>query len=67
MCNYFTPTAYCCALQNNFVVSGAVLILPLSQNHPHDYPYMQKTCDIAEKAILAKENLPKKCVNRDKM
>ena len=30
-------------------------------------PYMQKTCDVAEKAILAKKNLRKKCVNRDKM
>ena len=29
--------------------------------------YMQKTCDVAEKAILAKKNLGKKCVNRDKM
>ena len=29
-------------------------------------PYMQKTCDVAEKAILAKKNLRKKCVNRDK-
>ena len=29
--------------------------------------YMQKTCDVAEKAILAKKNLQKKCVNRDKM
>ena len=30
------------------------------------FPYMQKTCDVAEKAILAKKNLRKKCVNRDK-
>ena len=30
-------------------------------------PYMQKTCDVAEMAILAKKNLRKKCVNRDKM
>ena len=29
--------------------------------------YMQKTCDVAVKAILAKKNLRKKCVNRDKM
>ena len=29
--------------------------------------YMQKTCDVAEMAILAKKNLRKKCVNRDKM
>ena len=29
--------------------------------------YMQKTCDVAEKAILAKKKLPKKCVNRDIM
>ena len=29
--------------------------------------YMQKTCDVTEKAILAKKNLRKKCVNRDKM
>ena len=29
--------------------------------------YMQKTCDVAEKAIWAKINLRKKCVNRDKM
>ena len=28
--------------------------------------YMQKTCDVAEKAILAKKNLRKKCANRDK-
>ena len=26
---------------------------------------MQKTCDVAEKAILAKKNLRKKCVNCD--
>ena len=30
-------------------------------------PYMQKTCDVAEKTILAKKKLRKKCVNRDKM
>ena len=30
-------------------------------------PYMQKTCDVAEKAILAKKKLRKKCVNRDIM
>ena len=35
--------------------------VPLSQ------AYMQKTCDVAGKAILAKINLRKKCVNRDKM
>ena len=29
--------------------------------------YMQKTCDVAEKAILAKKKLRKKCVNRDIM
>ena len=29
--------------------------------------YMQKTCDVAEMAILAKKKLRKKCVNRDKM
>ena len=29
--------------------------------------YMQKTCDVAEKAILAKKKLRKKCVKRDKM
>ena len=33
----------------------------------HIDSYMQKTCDVAEKAILAKKNLRKKCVNRDKM
>ena len=33
----------------------------------HFKAYMQKTCDVAEKAILAKKNLRKKCVNRDKM
>ena len=27
--------------------------------------YMQKKCDVAEKAILAKKNLRKKCVNRE--
>ena len=31
------------------------------------YSYMQKTCDVAVKAILAKKKLRKKCVNRDKM
>ena len=31
------------------------------------YPYMQKTCDVAVKAILAKKKLRKKCVNRNKM
>ena len=30
-------------------------------------PYMQKKCDVAGKAILAKKKLRKKCVNRDKM
>ena len=34
---------------------------------PMTYAYMQKTCDVAEKAILAKKKLRKKCVNRDKM
>ena len=29
--------------------------------------YMQKMCDVAEKAILAKKKLRKKCINRDKM
>ena len=29
--------------------------------------YMQKTCDVAGKAILAKKKLRTKCVNRDKM
>ena len=29
--------------------------------------YMQKTCDVTEKAILAQKKLRKKCVNRDKM
>ena len=29
--------------------------------------YMQKTCDVAEKATLAKKKLRKNCVNRDKM
>ena len=33
----------------------------------HRRAYMQKTCDVAEKAILAKKKLRKKCVNRDKM
>ena len=33
----------------------------------NDRAYMQKTCDVAEKAILAKKKLRKKCVNRDKM
>ena len=32
----------------------------------HKYAYMQKTCDVAEEAILAKIKLQKKCVNRDK-
>ena len=31
-----------------------------------DGAYMQKTCDVAEKATLAKKKLRKKCVNRDK-
>ena len=34
---------------------------------PEKATYMQKTCDVAEKATLAKKNLRKKCVNRDKM
>ena len=33
----------------------------------NDNAYMQKTCYVAEKAILAKKKLRKKCVNRDKM
>ena len=35
--------------------------------YDEDETYMQKTCDFTEKAILAKKNLRKKCVNRDKM
>ena len=38
-----------------------VVTLPMAES------YMQKTCDVAEKAILAKKKLRKKCVNRDKM
>ena len=37
------------------------------QENTYAEPYMQKTCDVAEMAILAKKNLRKKCVNRDKM
>ena len=40
---------------------------PLSQVRDRPGTYMQKTCDVAVKAILAKKNLRKKCVNRDKM
>ena len=32
----------------------------------HIVAYMQKMCGFAEKAILAKKKLRKKCVNRDK-
>ena len=39
----------------------------ISLMHSSGKPYMQKTCDVAEKALLAKKNLRKKCVNRDKM
>ena len=31
-----------------------------------NWAYMQKTCDVAVMAILAKKKLQKKCVNRDK-
>ena len=41
--------------------------LQLLQLRPHLLTYMQKTCDVAEEAILAKKKLRKKCVNRDKM
>ena len=33
----------------------------------NDKAYMQKTCEVAEMAILAKKKLRKKCVNCDKM
>ena len=46
--------------------SGSNQIIVGGSNHII-VAYMQKTCDVAEKAILAKKNLRKKCVNRDKM
>ena len=42
-------------------------LIQLSRTRGKWESYMQKTCDVAEKAILAKKNLRKKCVNRDKM
>ena len=39
----------------------------LTANNDEEEPYMQKTCDVTEKAILAKKKLRKKCVNRNKM
>ena len=42
-------------------------ILWAANHHIVFTSYMQKTCDVAEKAILAKKNLRKKCVNHDKM
>ena len=47
------------ALPRALDIVGELLLVVLA--------YMQKTCDVAEKAILAKKNLRKKCVNRDKM
>ena len=49
---------YCCDLILTFQQMSVQLYAP---------SYMQKTCDVAEKAILAKKKLRKKCVNRDKM
>ena len=43
------------------------MLLFFIQNICNIHSYMQKTCDVAEKAILAKKKLRKKCVNRDKM
>ena len=44
-----------------------VLLVSKMQSNDWGQAYMQKTCDVAGKAILAKINLRKKCVNRDKM
>ena len=57
------------SLVHKFKVSlGAclVLLLELLELKFVFKAYMQKTCDVAEKAILAKKKLRKKCVNRDK-
>ena len=42
-----------------------LLVLQIGSQPPR--AYMQKTCDVTEKAILAKKKLRKKCINRDKM
>ena len=69
-----------CNLCDENFASRNSLKLHKSRNHSTTYAskvesfveetfkaYMQKTCDVAEKAILAKINLRKKCVNRNKM
>ena len=44
------------------------IVIPKCQaSSSNEYAYMQKTCDVTEKAILAKKKLRKKCVNRNKM
>jgi len=49
----------------HYHIKIVIFIVPCS--HVLSVSYMQKTCDVAEKAILAKKKLRKKCVNRDKM
>ena len=64
-----------CLLQCKLFLSGSMSLLTYGSRGKIDGrkdlrtfgPYMQKTCDVAEKAILAKKKLRKKCVNRDKM
>ena len=73
----FTKGPWLLTLLNKFNVlsdQGPIIELPcpIDQVAQDDVDidvdaYMQKTCDVAEKAILAKKKLRKKCVNRDKM
>ena len=66
--------------QTNKVENSTVIIIIIIFTRPKPRPngivgpryrysesYMQKTCDVVGKAILAKKNLQKKCINRDKM
>ena len=50
-----------------FLYQSKSISVPWNQVRTLAWPYIQKTCDVAEKAILAKKKLQKKCVNRDKI
>ena len=74
LCGFFKQFVHCSLptwlvalfsqVKLHFCSAANAIIAPLLFS---SLSYMQKTCDVAEKAILAKKNLRKKCVNRDKM